>query len=121
MAIGASTGGPIALQKILSGLPDDFSVPVLIVQHIAAGFIEGFVSWLGSFCRTAGKSWQSGAAGTQGIKPYVAPEKKHMGIDRNLRLILSDNSPENGVRPSVSFLFPFYCRRGSAAMPLQFF
>jgi len=104
VAIGASTGGPIALQKILSGLPDDFSVPVLIVQHIAAGFIEGFVSWLGSFCRMPVKVAAQGLPALPG-HVYVAPEKKHMGIDRNLRLILSDNSPENGVRPSVSFLF----------------
>ncbi len=41
VAIGASTGGPLVLQKILSGLPPDFPVPVLIVQHIAAGLYSG--------------------------------------------------------------------------------
>src|ERR1700733_10603665 len=46
IAIGASTGGPPALRMILSGLPKGFPLPVLIVQHIAAGFTQGFVEWL---------------------------------------------------------------------------
>jgi two-component system, chemotaxis family, protein-glutamate methylesterase/glutaminase len=47
VAIGASTGGPPVLQTILSRLPRDFAAPVVIVQHIAAGFTQGFVEWLG--------------------------------------------------------------------------
>ncbi len=104
VAIGASTGGPIALQKIVSELPEGFVFPVLVVQHIASGFIEGFISWLGSFCRLPVKIAAHGLPALPG-HVYVALEKKHMGIDRNMRLILSDGSPENGVRPSVSFLF----------------
>ena len=46
VAIGASTGGPIVLQTILPRLLKDFHVPVLIVQHIATGFVHGFVEWL---------------------------------------------------------------------------
>jgi two-component system chemotaxis response regulator CheB len=46
VAIGGSTGGPVVLQTILSGLPKVFPVPVLIVQHIAAGFVQGLVEWL---------------------------------------------------------------------------
>ncbi|MDY6973618.1 MAG: response regulator, partial [Thermodesulfobacteriota bacterium] len=46
VAMGASTGGPVALQIILSGLPMDFPLPVLIVQHIAEGFTRGFTKWL---------------------------------------------------------------------------
>src|SRR3972149_4276895 len=46
IAIGASTGGPPVLQTILAALPRDFPVPVLIVQHMAAGFTQGFVQWL---------------------------------------------------------------------------
>lgn len=104
VAIGASTGGPIALQKIVSELPEGFAFPVLVVQHIATGFIDGFISWLDSFCRLPVKIATHGLPALPG-HVYVAPEKKHMGIDRNMRLILSDGSPENGVRPSVSFLF----------------
>jgi len=46
VAMGASTGGPPALRIILSGLPKDFPVPILIVQHIAARFTQGFAEWL---------------------------------------------------------------------------
>jgi len=46
VAIGASTGGPPVLQTLLSGLPKDFSVSVLIVQHLASGFVQGFAEWL---------------------------------------------------------------------------
>ena len=46
VAMGASTGGPLVLQTILSKLPPDFPVPVLIVQHIASGFIQGMLEWL---------------------------------------------------------------------------
>ena len=46
VAIGASTGGPIVLKAILSELPKDFPLPILVVQHIAPGFTEGFAEWL---------------------------------------------------------------------------
>lgn len=46
VAIGASTGGPPALATILADLPEDLEVPVLVVQHMADGFIEGLGRWL---------------------------------------------------------------------------
>jgi len=46
LGIGASTGGPTALRDLLSGLPADFPLPILVVQHITAGFTAGFVEWL---------------------------------------------------------------------------
>ncbi|MCX6020810.1 MAG: response regulator, partial [Chloroflexi bacterium] len=51
VVIGASTGGPQALQEILSYLPADFPLPVLVVQHIAPGFETGLVEWLRPQCR----------------------------------------------------------------------
>ena len=48
VAIGASTGGPQALTTILDGLPSPLGIPMLLVQHITDGFIDGFVEWLGS-------------------------------------------------------------------------
>src|SRR5438874_2443057 len=47
VAIGASTGGPVVLQTILSRLPKPPPVPVVIVQHITAGFVQGLADWLG--------------------------------------------------------------------------
>jgi two-component system, chemotaxis family, protein-glutamate methylesterase/glutaminase len=50
VAIGASTGGPQALAQVLGGLPADFEPAVVVVQHMADGFIPGLVSWLDSLC-----------------------------------------------------------------------
>jgi two-component system chemotaxis response regulator CheB len=46
VGVGASTGGPTALRELFSGLPADFPFPILVVQHITAGFTSGFVEWL---------------------------------------------------------------------------
>ena len=104
VAIGASTGGPLALQTILSGLPKDFPVPVLVVQHIAAGFIQGFVEWLGQKSALPIHV----AAHGEYVHPghiYVAPDGFHMGVKIGGRIALSRDEPENGLRPSVSYLF----------------
>jgi two-component system chemotaxis response regulator CheB len=103
-AIGASTGGPPVLQRILSGLPHGLSFPVLMVQHIARGFIEGFAKWLSEISRFPVH------IASQGERPlpghgYLAPDGFHMGLDVGPRIVLSDHSPENGLRPSVAHLF----------------
>lgn len=104
VAIGASTGGPPVLQKILSGLPQDLAVPVLIVQHITPGFVEGLVEWLAGASRFP---LHIAAHGEQ-PKPghgYVAPDGFHMGVGSGPRIVLSDHATENGLRPSVAYLF----------------
>jgi two-component system, chemotaxis family, protein-glutamate methylesterase/glutaminase len=103
-AMGASTGGPPVLQKILSRLPQDLRFPVLIVQHIAPGFVKGFGEWL------AGASGFPVRIASRGELPlpgraYVAPEGFHMGVGIGPRIVLSDHAPENGLRPSVAHLF----------------
>jgi len=104
VAIGASTGGPPALQKIFSGIPRGFPLPVLVVQHIAKGFLVGLKDWLQQTTRhlvhiaTYGERLQSGHI-------YLAPEDFHMGIGNGGQIVLSKDKPENGVRPSVSYLF----------------
>ncbi len=104
VAIGASTGGPAALQKILSGLPKGFPLPILIVQHISAGFIKGFVDWLSTSSQNPVKVASDGEHVEAGIT-YVAPDGFHMGIRRGPIIILSTLPPENGLRPSVDHLF----------------
>jgi two-component system, chemotaxis family, protein-glutamate methylesterase/glutaminase len=104
VAIGASTGGPIVLQTILAGLPKDFPVPILIVQHMTPGFTKGFVEWLGYstgfpiHVATAGESLLAGHA-------YMAPDDFQMGVGHDHRILLSKDERENGMCPSVSFLF----------------
>lgn len=104
VVIGASTGGPVVLQTILSRLGKDFSVPVLVVQHIAAGFLNGFVEWL---AQTSGIPVHI-AANRELILPgkvYVAPDEYQMGVNSSNQIILSKDEPENNLRPSVSYLF----------------
>jgi two-component system chemotaxis response regulator CheB len=104
VAIGASTGGPPVLNKILSGLPQGFPLPVLIVQHIAQGFTEGFAEWISN---ASGFPVRVAAHGER-LAPrhgYVAPDGLHLGLDSGPRIVLSSLAPENGLRPSVSYLF----------------
>jgi len=104
VAIGASTGGPLVIRDILAGLPEDFPAPVLIVQHMASGFIQGFAEWLthsGGFpvhVAAHGETPRPGHA-------YLAPDEFQMGVEAGGHIILSRDEPENGLRPSVSYLF----------------
>lgn len=104
VAIGASTGGPLVLQKILSGLPKNIPVPLLIVQHIAQGFTEGFVEWLKNTTNFPIHIATHGEYPLPG-HGYVAPDNFHMGVERGPRIVLSNHELENGLRPSVAYLF----------------
>jgi two-component system chemotaxis response regulator CheB len=104
IAIGASTGGPMALQIILSRLPRDLPVPVLIVQHIAAGFIKGFKEWLSATSGIKLKIAEDRESISAGIG-YIAPDNFHMGVSRGNKINLSNKPLENGLKPSVSYLF----------------
>jgi two-component system chemotaxis response regulator CheB len=104
VGIGASTGGPPVLQTILSGLSKDFPAPLLIVQHIARGFLPGLVDWLN---QTTGLHVHVAAHGAllQPGHAYIAPDDFHLGIGAGGRALLAREAPENGVRPAVSYLF----------------
>jgi two-component system, chemotaxis family, protein-glutamate methylesterase/glutaminase len=104
IGIGASTGGPPVLQSILCGLPKDFAVPLLIVQHIARGFLPGMVEWLSA---TTGLRVQIAAHGAVPLAghAYVAPDDFHLGIGAGGRIMLAREEPESGLRPAVAYLF----------------
>jgi two-component system chemotaxis response regulator CheB len=103
-AIGASTGGPPVLQRILSDLPNDLSFPVLIVQHITQGFIEGFSRWLSETSHFPVRVASNGERTLPG-HGYIAPDGLHMEIGPGPVIALSDHAPENGLKPSVASLF----------------
>ncbi len=92
------------LQSILSGLPGSFSVPLLVVQHIAAGFTDGFVEWLGHYSNLPVHVATQGERMLPG-HTYVAPEGFHMKVGAGEQIRLSTEEPENGLRPSASSLF----------------
>ncbi len=104
VAIGASTGGPVVLQTLLTGLAPGFPWPVLLVQHIASGFAAGLADWL---TKTTGKPVRL-AVDNEVAEPgrvYLAPENRHMGLTPQGRLRMSDTAPEYHIRPSVGYLF----------------
>ncbi|OHE70272.1 MAG: chemotaxis response regulator protein-glutamate methylesterase [Treponema sp. RIFOXYC1_FULL_61_9] len=103
-AIGASTGGPAALMRILSEISKEIPFPILITQHISTGFMDGFIKWLGE------ASGFPVHIGTDGERPlpghaYIAPDGFHMGVAAGPVIRLSNHPPEHGLRPSVAFLF----------------
>jgi two-component system chemotaxis response regulator CheB len=104
IGIGASTGGPLVLQTILSGLPKDFPVPLLIVQHIASGFLPGMVDWLS---QTTGLRVHIAAHGATPLPghAYVAPDDFHLAADARGHMVLAREEAESGLRPAVSYLF----------------
>lgn len=80
VAIGTSTGGPVALQKVLSSLPANFPLPILLIQHMPSTFTAAFAQRLNGLCKINVKEAQDGdplQAGTA----YLAPGGMQMMID----------------------------------------
>lgn len=109
VAIAASTGGPAALARILSELPGDFPVPVMVVQHIARGFVDGFAAWLNTTASlkvTVAKDGEPLCARTV----YVAPDDGHLGATDRSTITVPTDPPIDGFRPSATFLFESVAR-----------
>jgi two-component system chemotaxis response regulator CheB len=104
VAIAASTGGPPAIQRLLSGLPPEFSAPILIVQHITPGFAHGLAAWLDSICRLHVKVAEEGEVLARRTV-YLAPDDRHLGVSARRRVMTSADEPVGGFRPSANFLF----------------
>jgi two-component system chemotaxis response regulator CheB len=107
IAIGISTGGPNALQFLLSQLPADFPSSILIVQHMPEGFTEMFARRLDECCALDVQEARSGDLLLAG-RVLLCPGNRHMIVRRMPRgdiAVLNDGPPVNGHRPSVDVLF----------------
>ena len=104
VAIAASTGGPAAFHRILTALPADFPVPILIVQHISRGFAPGFADWLNKASPLHVKLAERDEALRPGTV-YVAIDDHHLGLSATRRIQLSIAPPVDGFRPSGTALF----------------
>lgn len=104
VAVGASTGGPQALVELLGALPVSFPLPLLVVQHIARGFLRGFREWLEKVTPLEVVIAGDGGRPRPG-RVYLAPEGRHLALTADRALTLSDAPPEHAVRPSASVLF----------------
>lgn len=104
VVMAASTGGPMALQKILAGLPADFPVPILVVQHLSRGFIGVLAEWLKSSTRLRVRVAEAGERLAPGTV-YLAPDDRHLGVTPGGAVRLDSSDPVDGFRPSASHLF----------------
>jgi two-component system chemotaxis response regulator CheB len=103
VGIGASTGGPQALVRVLSGLPVGFAAPVLVVQHMVGEFMDRFADWLAHEIRRPVSLAQASEIPEPG-RVYVAGEH-HLAVDPSGSLRNLSTPPVGGHRPSADVLF----------------
>lgn len=116
VAIASSTGGPQAFQEVLSQFPANFPVPVLCVQHISTGFLEGFINWLKQYCHLSVVVAQTGDSPRKGYI-YFPPERQHLQLDAQGRFYCVEGVAVDGHCPSATVLFQNVARfYGSASI-----
>ena len=101
VSIGASTGGPPALQTVLSRLPASFPAPIVCVQHISDGFLGGLVRWLDEELSLEVKIAEPGETPQAGTV-YFPEERTHLEISGQRTLSSSQEDRVDGHRPSVT-------------------
>ncbi len=105
--IGASTGGPVAVEKVLKSLPADYSLPILLIQHMPGSFTRAFAERLDKLCAINVKEAEEGdqlQAGTA----YIAPGGRQMSLKKNGRknIISISDEPTNMIyKPCVDVTF----------------
>lgn len=111
VVIGASTGGPAALAEILSRMPREFPLPIVLVIHIAAEFSDGFVEWLGGISTLRVRYAVEGepVAGKCAASVIMARPDCHLEV-REHRLHLSAAPERHSCRPSIDVLFESVAR-----------
>ena len=102
IGICASTGGPQALETVLAGLPTDFPVPVLVVQHMGNGFMDGLVRWMDERLPLPARIASEGAKARPGV--WFAPDDAHLLLAPDMRLTLDRDTVVGPHRPSGNVL-----------------
>ncbi len=103
VAIGVSTGGPPAVQKILAALPENFPAAILIAQHMPAAFTGPFAARLNNTCALSVKEAQNG----EKIRPgtvYISPGGQHLTVKPNLDISISPEPAAELYKPSATLL-----------------
>ena len=113
IGIAASTGGPPVLLEILSALPKPFPLPVLLVQHISEGFVEGFARWLGDMTGQSTRLATDGARLEPGI--WLAPGGRHLALANRARIELPLRQANDIHCPSANVLFDSLSRHAARA------
>ncbi|WP_150299174.1 protein-glutamate methylesterase/protein-glutamine glutaminase [Pseudomonas profundi] len=112
VTIGTSTGGPVALQKVLTQLPASFPAPLLLVQHMPAAFTKAFAERLDKLCRISVREAQDGDALRPGLA-LLAPGGKQMMVDSRGMVRILPGDERLNYKPCVDITF------GSAAKAFQ--
>ncbi len=116
VAIGTSTGGPVALKTVLQALPGDFPLPIVVVQHMPPVFTRAFADRLDGCCALRVKEAEEGDAIAAG-RVLIAPGDYHMSVSRfaaEPRVLLSQRPAVSGHRPSVDVLMHSVAREYGA-------
>jgi len=98
--IGASTGGPAAVQRILQGLPATFPLPIVVVQHMPVGFTRPFAQRLASLSRVRVAEAEDGVRLSAG-SAVIAPAGSHLRVSPNLAVVLTSEPSDAKHIPSV--------------------
>ncbi len=114
VAIGASTGGPPVLAKIFTNLRTNFPLPILVVQHIASGFLEGMLNWLQAYSKLSLHIAEHGQKPLPG-HIYFAPDDYHLEFVSGNLLSLMSTPAEYNVKPAVANLFRSLARPAAPA------
>lgn len=107
VAIGTSTGGPVALQTILTRIPANFPLPILLIQHMPATFTGAFAQRLNNLCQIQVKEAQDGDLLRPGVA-YLAPGGKQMLLDgspSSARIRIMDGGEKVNYKPCVDITF----------------
>ncbi|MBL8750222.1 MAG: chemotaxis-specific protein-glutamate methyltransferase CheB [Planctomycetes bacterium] len=107
VGIGTSTGGPNALARVLPGLPADFPLPILIVQHMPPDFTASLAQSLSRTCKLRVREAKGGEL-LAGGEVLIAPGGRHMRVartDQGIATRITEDPPENSCRPAVDYLF----------------
>jgi two-component system chemotaxis response regulator CheB len=103
VAICASTGGPPALDVVLGALPADFAPPVLVVQHISPGFLDGLIGWLDQRVALPVRRARDACPVERGV--WFAPDDAHLVLDQTRRTRFDTDTVAGYHRPSADVLF----------------
>jgi len=101
--MGASTGGPTALEEVLCALPPDLPAGIVITQHMQAGFTRSYAERLNNRCALTVREAQDGDELREGLV-LIAPGNYHMVITPAKRVRLNQDPPVHYVRPSVDVM-----------------
>lgn len=107
VAIGTSTGGPVALQEVLTRLPQTFPVPLVLIQHMPGSFTTAFASRLDSLCKIRVREAKDGDLLEPGTA-LLAPGGKQMTVEARgdaMRIRISESEPGQNYKPCVDITF----------------